>query len=166
MGTIYRPTSEEKLKGLDNTFYEMQQLLLMTVSQVEHAVLANAIVESRLIHVRTLLDFFEKHECDKDDVLASHYGFPSAEIQFEPIFVERLNKDLAHLTYSRTRREASAKGWPTAKVVTPVLGRCKEFIEYILRERSIFGVVGPTDWRALGLGIQQFLESPIARHGA
>lgn len=161
----YLPTEEEKLNGLDNVYYEILQLLGTMGPKIGDPTLDNAVLESRLVHVRTLLDFFARLHHEQDDVLAAHYGFPLSPIVLDPIFVDRLNKDLAHLTYSRTQRTMSMKGWPVAKVVVPTLSRCKEFIDYILTERSVFGQVGPTDWRVLALGIQAFLDSRLARQG-
>lgn len=162
---VYRPDQEERLKGLDNLFYEIQQLLYTTGPAIGHRVIDNALLESRLIHVRTLLDVFAHGEREKDDVLAAHYGFPVSPIALDSGYFERLNKDLAHLTYSRTRRSASAKGWPTTVVVVPVLQRCKEFIDYLLAQRVIFHEISATAWRQLAMEIEAFLESPTARQG-
>lgn len=161
----YRPTEEEKLKGLDSVYYEIQQLLGTMAPKSGNPTLDNAVLESRLLHVRTLLDVFSRKEHGQDDVLAAHYGFPVTPSEIDQVFVDRLNKDLAHLTYSRIQRTRATKGWPVAEVVVPTLGRCKEFIDHILAARSIFGEAGPTDWRALGLGIQAFMVSWIARQG-
>jgi len=161
----YLPDPEEKHKGLDNLFYEIQQLLYTNGPAIGNRVVDNALIESRLIHVRTLLDVFQKAESDKDDVLAAHYGFPLTPIILESGYFERLNKDLAHLTYSRTRRSTSAKGWPTKIVVVPVLQRCKEFIEHLLAERAMFHEISATAWRQLAMEIGAFLDSPAARQG-
>jgi hypothetical protein len=161
----YRPDPEERHKGLDNLFYEIQQLLYSTTITSGDTRIANALVESRLLHVRVLLDVFARSESDHDDVLAAHYGFPLSPVRLEAPYFERLNKDLAHLTYSRTRRTLATKGWPTSVVVVPVLSRCKEFIEHLLEQRGVFHVVGPTEWRQLGLEVAAFLESVVARQG-
>lgn len=161
----YRPEEEEKLKALDELFYEIEQLLGTMGPKTGKREVDNARLESRLIHVRNLLDFFAHQRRDRDDVLASHFGFPFSPVSIDRLFADRLNKDLAHLTYSRTSRSEFQRGWPAAQVVVPTLSRCKEFINYILADRNIFAAVGPARWRALGLRIQAFLESPLARQG-
>lgn len=155
----YRPTIEERTKGLDNLHYEIQQLLDTLRRPTGDIVVGNALLESRLVHVRVLVDVFSKTESDHDDVLASHYGFPLTPITLDSPYSQRLNKDLAHLTYSRTRRECAAKGWPTDVVVVPVLHRAKEFIDHLLVQRGLFHEVGPVAWRKLGLEIAAFLSA-------
>jgi hypothetical protein len=161
----YRPDAEEQVKGLDNLFYEIQQLLYTNLPVIGDRVVDNALLESRLVHVRTLIDVFAHSERDNDDVLAAHYGFPVSPITLDSGYFERLNKDLAHLTYSRTRRSASNKGWPTKLVVVPILRRCKEFVDHILAHRATFHDIDPVAWRRLGMEIDAFLDSPAARYG-
>lgn len=143
------PTAEGLTKALDDVHYEIQQLAFMTVRESSEIVINNAIVESRLLHVRNLLDFFEHSPRSDDDVLATHYGFPAAAIAIEEVYRGRLNKDLAHLTYSRTHRGESDKVWPHEQVIVPVLGRCYTFVEYILAIRSSYGSRTKDDWQRL-----------------
>jgi len=155
----YRPTNEELHKGLDNLHYEIQQLLELTRVASPIALLQNALVESRLLHVRTLVDFFEFEESRHDDILATHYGFALKPVQLSEPYKTRLNKDLAHLTYSRTQRTEATKTWPFDLVIAPVLERCLEFVEHVLSDRMVFSVIGPTHWRDLALRIRDLLAS-------
>ena len=145
----YTPTDDELSKGLDAVFYEIQQLAFTAMLSTPDAGINNAIVESRLLHVRTLLDFLECREKQQDDVLAVHYGFPSRTIKIEAVYRKRLNKDLAHLTYSRTRRTQSDKPWPHSRVVVPVLKRCHLFAEHVLATRSSYATINRHDWQGL-----------------
>jgi len=146
----YTPTDDELSKGLHAVFYEIQQLAFTPMLSTPDAGINNAIVESRLLHVRTLLDFFEDAAKQKDDVLAVHYGFPSRPIEeVEAVYRERLNKDLAHLTYSRTRRTQSDKQWPYDRVVVPVIERCHLFAEHVLATPSIYARINRDDWQGL-----------------
>jgi len=128
----YVPTTDERTKVLGDVYYEIQQLAATSAMGHPHQNVSNAIVESRLLHVRSFLDFFERESCSQDDVLAAHYGFPVSSIPVDPPYRERLNKDLAHLTYSRTMRTPSDKPWPHDRVTKPVLERCIMFIDHLI----------------------------------
>ena len=84
------------------------------------------LVEARLIHIRALLDFFQQEKrrvrkkSELDDVLSSDYGFAQCIVGIDKPYKERLNKDLAHLTYSRASRLPSDKPWPRDKVILPI----------------------------------------------
>jgi hypothetical protein len=66
---------------------------------------ANALIESFVIHSRALMDFFGKGET-KDDVKATHFTIGNvfsalATSTVSPDIRSRMNKQIAHLTYSR-----------------------------------------------------------------
>jgi hypothetical protein len=164
----FGPTAEEVAKALDHVFYEIHQLTLMAGRTDPERALQNAIVESRLIHVRNLLDFFEHSSSPKDDVLCIHYDFSSSPIAIENQYRERLNKDVSHLTYSRTRRSAADKPWPHDRVVLPVLRECRSFAEYVLKTQTRFGEITKENWQTLVAVIGQMTEVPqrVARRQA
>jgi hypothetical protein len=135
--------------GLDAVYYEIQQLLVSAVLVASHPGVNNAVIESRLLHVRTLIDFFEVNTSVQDDILAAHYGFRTALLPIDEVYRQRLNKDLAHLTYSRTKRTADDKPWPHARVVLPVLERCQDFIDHVLTSRTKWRDHGPAEWESL-----------------
>ena len=68
---------------MDHVYYEIGQLI-ETLVVTNYIALNNALVESRLIHVRTLLDFFQKSDRiimkgnELDDVLSLDYALPPA----------------------------------------------------------------------------------------
>jgi hypothetical protein len=136
---IYNPTADEREKALGDVYYELQQLVAASVIGTDHPNVENALIESRLLHVRTLVDFFEAAPSSDDDVLASHYGFPQTSLPIDSVYRQRLNKDLAHLTYSRTKRTARDKVWPYERVVLPVLERGSAFIEHVVSSQQSTG---------------------------
>ena len=154
----YDPTPGELEKALDEVYYEIEQLAFTTVLGTNHQGLANAIIESRLLHVRTLIDFFEQSAQAQDDVLAAHYGFAAAPLPIEEVYRRRLNKDLAHLTYSRTTRSPADKQWPHNRVVVPVLERCQSFIDHLLVSRAPLGQHSHDDWVLLRTNVAEVLS--------
>lgn len=151
----YKPDAEKRMKALDDLQYEIQQLVGTLRPPTGDTIVDRAILESRLLHVRNILDFFGRAECEKDDVLATHYVFPHSPVIIDSKYDVRLNKDLAHLTYARTDRALSEKPWPTDLVVAPVLERCDEFIDHLLDTRELFAKMGPTEWRTLQMVVRR-----------
>lgn len=145
----YVPDADELTKALDHVFYEAHQLTLMGGGESTDVALNNAMLESCLLHVRNLLDFFEHRATPKDDVLSAHYGFPASPIPVDKLSREKLNKDLAHLTYSRTRRSVADKGWHHGQAVLPVLCRCLSFTEHVPKNRTIYAARTKEDWQTL-----------------
>ena len=95
----YSPKAQELVMALDDLYYETEQLAYTTiVPPGSEPRLDNAILESRLLHVRNLLDFFEHAPGENDDVLVVHHGFVASRVPLEESYRGRLNKDLAHLT--------------------------------------------------------------------
>ncbi len=144
MATAYEPTVEEKRAALGHVYYEIKQFMdtnygsrsgtsTSGVSGRQN-VLDNAVLESCLLHVRILLDFFETSRSKrfKDSVLAEDYGFDARDVGIEDPYRTRLNKDLAHITYSRIGLGPLRKAWPPEKILPPMLIRLQEFIEDLL----------------------------------
>ena len=153
----YEPTAAEKSSALGHLFYELQQMWGAAHLSSKDFI-QNALVESYLVHVRVLLEFFE-HEVrtsrrdgsvrsENDDVLSKDFGFPARAINLARIYRERLNKDLVHLAYSRTNR--LSKHWVICEVVAPVAARGARFIETV-GPKQLSSLVGPSsgDWTAL-----------------
>jgi hypothetical protein len=130
-------TESDKIGGLHHIAYEMEQITdLLSTFPREKGLQMNAWLEALLIHVRQLIDFFEHSKRsimkgqENDDVLAADYGFSAQPIQIDAIFRERLNKDLAHLSYSRQQRIESSKNW-NLRDILPLIERCKEFTDHV-----------------------------------
>jgi hypothetical protein len=131
------------VKALDpGVIYEIRMALALTdrVGRTGPAdeVLNNALLESLLLHVRILLDFFEhaKDGRERDDVLAEDFSFIARGIALDPDTRRRLNKDLAHLTYESVERPRQAKGWQR-EAFLPLLARCHEFVVCLKADRSL-----------------------------
>ena len=137
----FSPTAPQTRAALEAILYEIEQLLGASGVQTKNLWQNNALLESTLIHVRVLLDFFEKSsrstrrqgtdKVELDDVLSLDYGFPAQQISISSDDRERLNKDLAHLTYSRTLRGPQDKKWKYKEMVGPVLERCEKFLAHL-----------------------------------
>jgi hypothetical protein len=136
----YVPTEQDKIEALGSVFYEIQQMHLASRLQTPAQPVSNALIESTLVHVRALIDFFENSErstyrvdgmrYEHDDVLAADYGFNARALDIAPQHRERLNKDLVHLSYARnTRRSPELKPWPVPELVLPLIDRSIEFID-------------------------------------
>jgi hypothetical protein len=135
--TKFTPSPAQLKGALEHVYYEIAQLTETLIGTNSVAV-NNTLVESRLIHIRALLDFFQRSARsimkgkELDDVLSLDYGFAPQTVGIPSPYQERLNKDLAHLTYSRSQRLPTEKPWPHDQVVLPILGCCKQFGEHLI----------------------------------
>lgn len=154
--TNFNPSPEQLKGALEHVYHEIAQLSLSLTVQ-GNDVVNNALLESRLLHVRVLLDFFQK-SCRRrlhvgrelDDVLSLDYGFAPQKIGIPVSYQDRLNKDLVHLTYSRAERPAAEKMWPNEHVVLPILVCCNQFAEHLISQYlpKYYSEKLP-DWRSL-----------------
>lgn len=141
----FAPTQNQVRQGLDHVYYEIEQLNnLLEMQKISFKTLSNdpslaltldnAKFEAMLFHLRTLIDFFECPYSNryKDDILSEDYGFPSRPTGVSDADKERINKELAHLTYSRPALDAPNRGWMPWTLIPPVLKRCKEFCAHIV----------------------------------
>ena len=84
---------------------------------LENTFLQNAALESSLMSIRDLDDFFASRlGARSDDIVASDYGYPAGK-QFL-IFEERdgINKKLAHLTYRAAQERGQFPSQPNRRV--------------------------------------------------
>lgn len=140
----YSPTEEDKGQILSHIYYEIWQLYgAITLSNIrieglpeKEQNIRNAILESSLVHARVLCDFFEKEKRkiyrsqELDDVLSTDFSFPTTTLSIDKIYRERLNKDIVHLSYSRTKRRIGVdKEWHYNKIFLPILQTSIEFIK-------------------------------------
>jgi hypothetical protein len=108
MDKSFHPTPKQKDIALGYFLYRLEQLTGSSMHRpMEDQVVHNALVESALIHSRALSEFFERKsrtknrkEFEKEDVLLADYGFSPFKVGINPNYKERLDKDLAHFTYS------------------------------------------------------------------
>ena len=114
----------------------------------------NALLESFTLHVRNLIDFLYVENPGSDDVYASDY-FPYKEdwLKIRPqitTFLEkvkkRANKEVSHLTYSRTKVSQDEKKWDFVRI-----------FQEIRRGFDVF--VGKVDEELLSSEWTDFLET-------
>lgn len=137
--TKFTPSPAQLKGALEHVYYEIAQLTETLIMGANNVAVNNALIESRLIHVRALLDFFQRSARsvvmkgkELDDVLSLDYGFAPQKVGISSTYQERLNKDLAHLTYSRSERLPTEKPWPHEPVMLPILGCCKQFSKHLI----------------------------------
>ncbi len=146
------PTEQQKQEVLYDIYYEIGQFvdcvkltqerqiganinIGVTMNQEWYSkslALINAILESRLLHERNLLDFFWEPNRQKDDILAVDYDFESGAFTGYKDYKERLHKNLVHLTYSRSQHRAERKVvWPNNEAL-PLLEQSRKFVKHLL----------------------------------
>jgi len=127
---IWGPPSESQLReGLSFILFEASMLaftanLLKKAESIkvlcpeaqgdDYDGLHNAVIESFLLHFRATKEFFENHpgkryihtRSEDQSILSSDYGYDRRKLCWlDELTRQRLNKDLAHLDYSRAKRE-------------------------------------------------------------
>lgn len=146
MKTIsFDPDSRQRFVALGHVCYEIEQIAALVakyrlITRPERLD-DNTQLEMLLLHLRVLLDFFEDENRrtkprvnppeEDDDVLAKDFGFGVADIDIPKHYRERLNKDLAHLTYSR-----AGETWVIDDIARPLLSRCQKFAAHVLRSQT------------------------------
>ena len=100
----------------------------------------NLLLEGFLLHARILYDFLVKSPCREDDVSATHFFDDASEwctvrSDFCPYLREnktRLNKKLAHLTYSRLTEEEE---WEDGTIFDEIFRAWHTFLEKLPEDR-------------------------------
>jgi len=105
--------------------------------------LANALLESFVIHVRGVMDFLYNDTPRPDDVAAQDF-FSSADVwlnirpQRSRLLTTartRVGKEAAHLTYARLAVTPATKPWPFVEIANEVTSVLGVFLENVLREK-------------------------------
>lgn len=107
----------------------------------------NALVESYLLHTRSLLDFFERSTGKKDDIFSRDYGFPTKGAIMSAEYRNDINKHLTHLTYARAEyRSINQNELPKwiVKESVQLLNVLKEFDEFMLSS-SVMKLADPRE---------------------
>ena len=138
MRVEYRPTAVAKTHALGPVYYEIQQFCksaLLRLDAPSFTPEANAYLESMLVHVRVLTDFFgratrpTRNGEELDDVLSCDFKFPATPLGLPEDYQTRINKELVHLTYTRaTRVTNEEKNWEFVPLVR-LVNRCIEFMD-------------------------------------
>lgn len=135
---VFDPKPDEKQGALDHVLYEIEQLgwawRIRTIPL--GPLLGNMYLESVLVHARTVADFFGKSNRCKDDILATDFGFSARKVLNQETD-ERINKELAHLTYSRCTR--ADRSWNLEELLRPMLMISAQFIQHLLNDATWMG---------------------------
>jgi len=156
---IWGPPSESQLReGLSFVLYEAYMLaftanLLKKTEPIRNLCpeaqgddydgLRKAVIESFLLHFRALREFFEKHpdmrqvrnRNEDQSILSSDYGYDAKKLDWlDKLTERRLNKDLAHLDYSRAKRE-DLKKWHTAYLFTHMKRELLKFFTHVMNSK-------------------------------
>ena len=98
---------------------------------MQRAIFANACIESTLVSLRILNEFFTR-EKTKDRITASHYpGYRTPGPFLSKPDLQRINDHLAHLTWQRLTKPAAQ--WPHRLFLSALIP-CQHFLHYLLRE--------------------------------
>ncbi|UCD28076.1 MAG: hypothetical protein JSV03_13410 [Planctomycetota bacterium] len=137
MAKKFTPTETQIRKSVLGVCYEIDQMIgaFSKCCETTDTIIKNACLESSLIHTRILRDFFNHTKRNKDyqDVLAIDFGFPECLVTLPDGVNERLNKDLAHLTYQSVERPLTEKKW-NPQDFKDLFKCCKEFCEFLLKK--------------------------------
>jgi hypothetical protein len=122
---------------LHHVLYEIQMLVdcsrKLATTQHSDCVTHNALVESRALHARNLIDFFTftRETAREDDLVSSDFGLPTAPISNADQIRRRVGKQVAHLTMERfLDHEADSKAWSQHEL-RPLLERCCDFLAHL-----------------------------------
>ena len=143
-------SSDELNKMIEHVAYEIHMfrwaylmLALQLIKLLLHGNLNNAILESWVIHLRNLIDFFYAMP-QKDDIVASDYisdwDSIRSQTQKSPLLQEatnKANKQLAHLTLARaTQYNDAQKPWEYIKISTEIEKWIALFFEHLSSEQK------------------------------
>jgi hypothetical protein len=139
MKKYYIPKPVQKRDAPRNYFYELSMFRHMLIACVNLArqhsqsseIFKNATLESLLVHVRNLFDFFYGGETDKDDMRAFHFVkggmlWQAPKAAYLEKMRPKINKHLSHLTYSRVLMTPS---WNLMQMAAEIEEANKKFLE-------------------------------------
>ena len=151
----YTPHPEDVSSALWDVAYEIEQLVgnfvlldrlmqgeTVTADPLEEIIHPNVYLEGFLLHLRVLVDFFERQNrtrrknVELDDVLSSDYGFQASRVDLDAESRDRINQEVTHLSYSRVHRR-DTRDWYPAPLARPVLDRCDQFLDHVLRSDAV-----------------------------
>lgn len=125
---------------------------------------ANAVVESTLLAVRDLDDFFAKDRERDGDIRAIHFGYHSPGSFLTKDERDGINQKLVHLTYRAIREGLKVPGgpnprqWNAADLIERAMSCAIPFLEFL--ERSFFAGNAATsdDIRAARQKLTEYLH--------
>jgi hypothetical protein len=131
------PTRAEKISALSDIRYEIEGLLQTPKHDATDESIVETVFFRKMAHARSLHIFFTTplSRRSKDDVVSEDYLFEARAIYSDDKsqeLIDRFNKDLFHISYSRVHRTSLTKAWPMDEMLPPIIARSKEFISHVL----------------------------------
>ena len=124
-----------------NYEYNMLSHTAARISKIKDGPEKNAMLESFLIHVRNLIDFFyiDTPSIDDDVLAVDYFSSPKDWITKRGKFPQYLkdakikaNKLLSHITLSRIKKYKGDKGWQVLKIK----GKIDNILECFMKEKT------------------------------
>ena len=128
----FAPGQRDLAAILSHVRYEIEQCFIIPQHDTGDHHIRESVFLAILVHARLLLDFFETASRFRDDVLCSDFGFPTTRVPLPTDDRTRLNKDIAHLAYSRLRHTAQTKPWPVDAIFGSLRPTVVAFIKHVL----------------------------------
>ena len=136
------PIAKEALPHLRYEF----QMLLATARLLQTRGLpsdhAYALLESWVLHVRNLIDFFYTPKKMDDVVMVEFSSGWKGIREFPKITTElarardRANKEMAHLTYSRIGKSDADRQWAVGPITSQLIERMKAFADLVADDET------------------------------
>jgi hypothetical protein len=135
---------------LPHVRYEIEQAFIVPAHDQNNWRIRESVFLAILVHARLLLDFFEHTRREHDNVLCSDFGFQPAPVPIPKDARLRLNKDIAHLTYSRLRHTPATKQWPMLDILRPLRDRVAAFVTHVVNNPSLTSAADEIErWKVL-----------------
>ncbi len=164
------PSQKQKSLALEHICYEIRRLLTWYALRIPAGNLPQSVINDRieliLIHVRNLLDFFEVSRATKairpslarpDDIVSEDFAFPAQKIPIDPKVKGRIDKEVAHLTYTRCGLSPEEKQWRFDDIVPPLLVVSLSFLRWVLRST-------PKKFEPDALGAVSLAEADLSQY--
>lgn len=119
-------------------WWTLEQLNPSFASDTTCITIKNAALESSLMSIRDLDDFFlSRADARQDDLIAADYGFPAGRNFLSGVERDAINKKLAHLTY-RSNQELqqdplrrNPRTWNNAEMVNRATSLLLDFLDHL-----------------------------------
>jgi hypothetical protein len=158
----FTPSQQQIADILPHLRYEIYQIFVVPDHDQSDWRIRESVFLAMLVHARLLLDFFEHASRDRDDVLCADFGFQPTPVPLSSSDRLRLNKDIAHLTYSRLRHTRATKTWPLEDIFRPIRQRAAAFVSHIISNPPRDGTAEElAQWKGLNETITQVASKSL-----
>ena len=141
------PTTEKLREISDHLHYEVWMLVSLAKGMASGILgqgpIANAVLESFIIHIRAVTNFLYAKEPQVDDAIAEDFfDTPEEWTKIRPALSKllsqakrRAGKEVAHLTYARLDVIPERKPWPFVQISDEISLVIKAFLENVPKNR-------------------------------